>query len=70
VRAIFGADDVLSRLRQAQAVVTHLERHPRLRAEAAARRAIQLGDLTYQAVKRTLTLGLDLLVPHEDRRVS
>jgi hypothetical protein len=66
VRAIFDADDVLSRLRQVQAIVTHLERHPRLRAEAAARRAVQLGDHTYQGVKRTLTLGLDLAhVPTE-----
>lgn len=71
VHAIFDADDVLSRLRQVQAIVTHLERHPRLRAEAAASRAVQAGDHTYQGVKRTLTLGLDLLPPDEiDRRAS
>jgi hypothetical protein len=61
VRAIFDSDDVLSRLRQVQAIVTHLERHPRMRAEAAARRARQTGDHSYRGVKATLTLGLDLL---------
>jgi hypothetical protein len=61
VRAIFDSDDVLSRLRQVQAIVTHLERHPRVRAEAAARRARQTGDHSYRGVKATLTLGLDLL---------
>jgi len=41
-------------------------RDTRLRAEAAARRAVQVGDHTYQGVKRTLTLGLDLAhVPAE-----
>lgn len=71
VRAIFDADDVLSGLRQVQAVVTHLERHPRHRAEAAAERALQVGDHSYQAVKRTLTLGLDLAVTSGvDRRAS
>jgi hypothetical protein len=71
VRAIFDSDDALSRLRQVQAVVTYLERHPRLRAEAAAHRARRTGDHSYQGVKRTLTLGLDLLSADEtDRRAS
>jgi DNA-binding CsgD family transcriptional regulator len=35
VRGIFEADPVLSRLRRVQAIVTHLERFPRARAEAA-----------------------------------
>lgn len=61
VRAIFDSDLVLSRLRQVQAIVGYLERHPRFRAEAASGRARRLGDLDYQSVRRTLTLGLDLL---------
>lgn len=58
---VFDRDEVLSRLRQVQAIVTHLERHPRMRAEAAARRAQQTGDHSYRGVKATLILGLDLL---------
>lgn len=64
VRAIFDSDDVLSRLRQVQAIVACLERFPTVRAEATARRARRVGDLTYQGVKRTLTLALDVSSPH------
>lgn len=57
---VFDADAVLSRLRQVQAIVTLLERHPRSRAEAAAERALRTGDCSYRAIRHLLTLGLDL----------
>jgi hypothetical protein len=43
-----------------QAVVTHLERHPVERAEAACRRARHFGAFGYGAVKNILVRGLDL----------
>lgn len=59
VRAVFDSDDVLSQLRSVQAIVRLLERHPRERAEAASRRALRLGDLSYRGMKRTLAYALD-----------
>ncbi|MBX3472707.1 MAG: IS21 family transposase [Planctomycetes bacterium] len=59
-RVIFDADPVLSHLRQVQAVVTHLERHPRRRAEAVAHLALSTGDYSYRAVRQALAEGLDL----------
>jgi transposase len=59
--SVFDADAVLSGLRQVQAIVTHLERHPRTRAEAAAARALRTGDHSYRGIRQLLTLGLDLL---------
>lgn len=61
VRFVFDADAVLSRLRQVQAIVTLLERHPRARAEAVAERALRSGDCSYRAIRQLLLLGLDLL---------
>jgi transposase len=58
--AIFDADDVIQQLRKVQAVVRHLERHPRERANAASRRALHYGSLNYMAVKNILLKGLDL----------
>jgi len=57
---IFDQDDVLSRLRPVQAIVTHLSSFPRERAEAAARRALHFGSTTYAALKNILRRGLDL----------
>jgi transposase len=59
VRAVFGRDPVLSQLRQAQAVVRHLERHPKHRAEAASRIVSSRGDASYAAVKAVLESALD-----------
>lgn len=59
VRDVFDSDDVLSRLRQVQAIVRHLERHPRRRAEAASRLARHRRDHSYQGVKRILAHALD-----------
>jgi transposase len=59
VRAVFDSDDVLSKLRVVQAVVTHLETFPRARAEAACRRARHFGNFGYGAVKTILRQGLD-----------
>lgn len=60
VREVFDADPALSHLRQAQAIVALLERHPCERAEAASRRARRMSDRTYHGVRRTLLFGLDL----------
>ncbi len=45
VREVFDSDDVLYLLRTVQAIVTHLERFPRERAEAASRRTSHFGTL-------------------------
>lgn len=60
VREVFAGDPVLSQLRQVQAIVRHLERHPRERAEAASRLVRRGGDRTYQTVKHVLVSALDV----------
>jgi transposase len=60
IREVFESDDVLSMLRTAQAIISHLERHPRERAEGASRRASHFGTFTYQGVKNILVRALDL----------
>ncbi|MCP4309519.1 MAG: IS21 family transposase [bacterium] len=60
VREVFDSDDVLFRLRQVQAIVTHLERFPAERAQGACRRASFYGSTSYQAIKNILTRALDL----------
>lgn len=60
VKEIFDSDDVLSQLRPVQAIVTHLERHPRERAEAASRRARHFASYGYRELKNILIRGLDL----------
>lgn len=60
VEAIFDADDVVHQLRKVQAVVRYLERHPPVRANAASRRALHFGCLSYVGVKNILLKGLDL----------
>ena len=57
---MFDSDDVLYMLRTVQAIVTHLERFPRERAEAASRRASHFGTFSYQGVKNILVRALDL----------
>jgi transposase len=65
---IFESDDVLLQLRKVQAVVSYLERHPRDRANAAARRALHYRSLSYMAVKNILLKGLDLEPLEEEER--
>jgi hypothetical protein len=60
VRAIFDSDEVLSMLRTVQAVVTHLEKFPRERAEAACRRASHFANFSYAGLKNILRQALDL----------
>ena len=60
VREVFDSDDVLSQLRQVQAIVTHLEGFPVHRARAACQRASFYGSTTYQAIKNILKKALDL----------
>jgi transposase len=59
VREVFACDDVLSQLRTVQAVVTHLEKFPLERAQAACRRAQYYGNHTYAGVRDILRQGLD-----------
>jgi len=59
VRECFDSDDVLSKLRTVQAVVTLLERHPIARAQATCRRASFYGSYEYRAVKAILVKALD-----------
>ena len=59
MREIFACDDVLSQLRTVQAVVTHLEKFPPERAQAACRRAQYYGNYTYPGVRDILRQGLD-----------
>jgi transposase len=61
VREVLQSDDVLSKLRDVQAIVTHLETFPRSRADAAVRRASAYGNLSYQGIRRILRDALDLL---------
>ncbi len=60
VRDVFDADDVLSQLRQVQAIVTHLEKYPAQRAQGACRRASFYGTHSYQVIKNILNQALDL----------
>lgn len=60
VREVFDSDDVLYMLRTVQAIVTHVERFPVERAEAACRRASYFGTFSYQGVKNILVRALDL----------
>ena len=59
IREVFDADDVLSMLRQVQAIVTHLETFPPERAAAASRRASFYGSYSYAAIKNILRKALD-----------
>ena len=60
VRAVFGSDDVLSKLRRVQAVVTHLQTFPESRARAACVRALHYKNFTYAGIKDILRRGIDL----------
>ncbi|MCB0867052.1 MAG: IS21 family transposase [Solirubrobacterales bacterium] len=60
VAMIFDSDDVLHKLRQVQAVVTHLQGFPENRANAACVRALHYGNHSYQGIKDILRRGLDL----------
>lgn len=59
VREFFDSDDVLSQLRQVQAIVGYLEQFPKHRAEAACRRASFYASYQYRALKNILVRGLD-----------
>ncbi len=60
IRAIFDADDVLSKLRRVQAIVSHLKTFPEHRARAACVRALHYRNFTYAGIKDILRRGLDL----------
>ena len=56
----FESDPVLSQIRTVAAVVTHLEKFPKVRAEAACRRARRYASHSYKAIKNILAKALDL----------
>jgi transposase len=60
IRAVFDSDDVLSMLRVAQSMVTHLEKFPVERAVATCLRARHFGSYRYGTIKNILRDGLDL----------
>jgi transposase len=60
VEEVFASDDVLSKLRAVQAIVSHLANYPSERAEAAARRARHFESRSYVAIRNILRQGLDL----------
>lgn len=59
ITQVLESDDVLSQLRTAQAIVTHLEAFPPHRARAACERAAFYGDFSYGGIKRLLARALD-----------
>lgn len=59
VETIFAGQVGLSKLRVVQSIVTHLEPFPDERRNAACRRALEYGSLTYQSIKQILLKGLD-----------
>ena len=69
VRKVIASDDVLSKLRDVQAIVTHLEHFPVRRARCACQRADYFGNYTYTGVRRILAEALDLLpLPEEHQK--
>jgi len=60
VRAVRDSDEVLSKLRDIQAIVAHLEKFPKSRAVMAVRRAHAFGNYSYVGIKRILRDALDL----------
>lgn len=59
VAEVFESDRELSKLRDVQAIVTHLERFPLPRVLAAVARARFYGNLTYAGIRNILRDGLD-----------
>jgi transposase len=59
VTEVFGSEDVISKLRAVQAIVTLLEKHPLHRAAAACERARFFGNHTYTSLRDILRQGLD-----------
>ena len=71
VTAIFDSDDVLHKLRQVQAVVTHLQTFPVERANKACIRAMHYGNQSYAGIKDILRRGLDLIpIPGDGNRLA
>lgn len=60
VRAVLESDEELSRIRDVQAIVTHLESYPPQRAHNAAVRAHAFGNMSFSAIRRILRDGLDM----------
>lgn len=67
IKDVFAQDDVLSQLRQVQSIVSHLEKFPPERAQAACRRASHFGSYSYRAIKNILRKALDREEPEANR---
>lgn len=61
VETIVAGEVGLSKLRAVQSIVSHLEPFPAERRNAACRRALEYGNLTFQGIKQILLKGLDRL---------
>lgn len=59
IQEVFAQDEVLSQLRTVQSIVSHLEKFPPKRAQAACRRASHFGSYGYGAIKKILRKALD-----------
>ncbi len=60
VTEVFASDDVLHKLRDVQAIVTHLERFPPHRIRGTVKRAQFYGTYSYVGVRNILQKALDL----------
>ena len=59
VQQVFEQDDVLSQLRTVQSIISHLEKFPPERAQAACRRASHFGNYSYRGIRDILRKALD-----------
>lgn len=66
IREVFDSDEVLSKLRTVQGMVTYLEKHPKQRAIAACQRARLYGNYRADGLKGILRNALDLLPLNDD----
>ena len=60
IQDVFDSDEVLHKLRDVQAIVTHLEKFPPHRVQGAVRRAQFFGLYKYSGIRRILQDALDL----------
>lgn len=68
IQEVFAQDDVLSQLRQVQSIISHLEKFPTQRAQAACRRASHFGNYSYQGIKDILRKALDMEELEDDKK--
>ena len=59
IKNVFDSDEVLSKLRVVQNIVTLLETYPNSRAQRACQRADHYGNYRYLGIKNILNQGLE-----------